>query len=190
MIKRIFVTLCLALACILGINARTLSEVLSGSKILSSVFVSPLGLDNVMDIPDMDSLQAKADSLGLSYKVMNLGRYGNVMSVTPEEFEIAGVQVERLMIMMTNGMNGLFIQSAACDNCRDMSDFLDGELAPLAKKSGSVSDADYRVKMLTEEYGVAAGVSGNSNTAIAILMDMKNLKDFLSLQSVSSTSAE
>lgn len=190
MIKRIFVALCLVLAGIAGINARTISEVLSDSKSLTPVFVSPLGLENVMDISDMDSLQVKAECLGLNYKVMDLGQYGKVMSITPEVFEIAGVPVDRLMIMMTNGMNGLVIQSAKCDNCRDMSDFIDGELVPLAKKSDSVSDADGRVKMLTDEYGVATGVAGNSNTAIAILMEVTNLKDFLSLRSSPAAAAE
>lgn len=174
------------LVCMLAVSnvsfGQNPADILGGDKALTDIYVNPLGIDNAIGEMDFNSLADKASKLGLEYMSINLGQYGNALGIKPNGLSIGGVDVDNLMIMVQDNMNGILYQSASCDNYRDMFDFLNGKLGELPQLSEkTVSEGNLKVYMLSPEYGIAVGAFDQNKMVMTMLMDMRNLFGFLSL---------
>lgn len=181
--KRILILGCLILICVGIGNSQTLSEIMKGNETLTEIFVNPLGIKNAVDENNFKSLIADMDKLWLEYRSLNLGNYGNAISVNPSDLNIGGVAVENLTILVQENMNGILYQSVSCDNYMDMYDFLEKSLQGFSKMSEKslIPDLNINIYMLSDKYGIAINAINEHNTIMAMLMDMRNLKGFIGM---------
>lgn len=163
-----------------AIRAQSLTEILGSNKILSDLFVSPLGIENAIEEKNFISLTDKMSALGLEYKTINLGQYGNAVGIKTDEMCINGVDIDNVMILVQDNINGIIYQSVSCDNYREMFDFINEELMSLSQiAEKSISVGNMKVHMLTPEYGIAVGAFDQNKIVMTMLVDMRNLFGFL-----------
>lgn len=181
--KKLILTLCCICVSMGMMHAENLSEILKSNDVLSGIFVNPLGMDNAVESNNIDSLIASLDK-DTEYKTLNLGVYGNVLSITPKDMTIGGVKVAKLMIFVQNDANGMIIQSEPSENYKDMADYIDAAMKDFKTssdaKESSAAD-NFKTYMLGENYGISVGSMPDQKMSLAMLLDMKNLKGFLSL---------
>lgn len=180
--KKMILILVCVLVISVGLRAQNLMETLESDKILSELFVCPLGIDNAIGEKDFNSLTDKIAKLGLEYKTINLGQYGNAVSIKPNGMRIGGVDIDNLMILVQDNINGIIYQSKPCDNYNDMFDFLNDVLMSQSQLSKeSINDGTLKVYMLTPDCGIAAGAFDQNKIAMTMLIDIRNLFGFLRL---------
>lgn len=182
MCKNIIISIICSILGIGTINSQELSEIFGNNETLTNIFVNPLGIYNAVDNTDFDSLKVSIDELGLDYKTIDLGPYGKLFAFAPEAYTIAGVPIARFMILIQKDVNALIYQSASSENYKDMSDLLDNALTSISRGSEYGSSMNsVNIHTLSDKYGVAVGSLDNKQISMAILMDIRNIKNFLSL---------
>lgn len=184
--KRIATIICCILAITASAAAQNLSDVFKGNEALSKIFVNPMGIDNVLDQHDANALKADLDKLGLTYQTRDLGNYGEAFAITPsgfESFEIGGVPVARMVIMVQDSFNGLMFMSEPSDNYLDLCSYIDNALSGISKRiEGNAADpAGLHQYMLTDTCGIGVIPVPQNKTSIVMLMDIRNLMGFISL---------
>ena len=164
-------------------SAQGVSELFKDNSEMKNLFVSPLGIDGVMENPDFDSLVSEVKSRGLDCKSLDLGEYGKILNIMPKDIAIGGVCIDRMMMVVNKDFNGLIYQSEPSDNYKDMCSSLDKSLSGFAKMVDNAGSGtlQFNVYMLNDDYGIAVGAMDNTRTAMAFMMDMKNLKSFMNI---------
>ena len=181
--KRIATIICCILAITASAAAQNLSDVLKGNEALSKIFVNPMGIDNALDQHDANALKADLDKLGLTYQTRAFGKYGEAFAITPSGFEIGGVPVARMVIMVQPGFNGLMLMSEPSDNYLDLCSYIDNALSGISERiEGNAADpAGLHQYMLTDTCGIGVIPTPQNKTSIVMLMDLRNLMGFISL---------
>lgn len=180
--NRFFLFIFCVIANTIMLYAQYPPKALSNNEDLTKIFVNPLGIQNAISTSNPDSLIIHIERMGLDYKTIDLGKYGRVISISPTDFHIGNTPISRLMIIIQKDMNGIIFQSAKDDNYKDMSTYLNRLLPNYAVSSQNMQS--YTTYMLDNTVGIVVGEFEKEKTSMAILMDMKNLQGFLSLQQI------
>ena len=166
--------------------AQSLSEIFKENESLQSIFVNPLGITDVIEDTDIESLESKVIQLGLSYDRQSLGPFGEALSVIPPEFKIGGVDVSRMTILVNKAIKMLLLTTSPSDGFLGFCSYLEKHLHDYNIKMESNRNVrkNFKLYMVSDQYGIAVGSVANKKTATAILMDMHNLKGFIELGSL------
>lgn len=105
-------------------SGQVIPEILKNDKALKSIFVDPLGITGALSDSDLKSVESKVEKTGLEYTTMNLG-VGEAFAITPDDFEIGGVKIDRLTITVSSGINMLMYFSAPSPQYMDIVNYLE-----------------------------------------------------------------
>lgn len=186
--KRIVsILMCLSL-CMGVCSSQTLSKLFENNQEMTEIFVNPLGIENAVETNDVTTIESEMKKLGLQFKSMDFPILGHFIGIAPEKFVIADVEINQIMILVQNDMNGIIYISAPSDKYEDLAEYLEKSLAPYAISKGALSassnGSETPVYMLSDKYGVAVKSLSDKKTVMFMLIDMKNLQGFLSLGSL------
>ncbi len=178
----------LIICMVLGLGlckAQNLSELFEGNDFLTSLFVSPLGIQDLPDLADAASLENEISASGNEYKVMNLGPLGEVFSISPIKMAIGETPIKTMNVWINADSLMLIYLSESSSAYTSMYSTLENSLSQYAKniERSNYGNFNYAIYMLSEDYGVAIGANEERQTSIACLLDVKNLHGFLNLDS-------
>lgn len=164
-------------------NAETLREKFNGNTELNVLFLNPAGVSVDIDTADNAVLTKELNEKQIPFKHMNLGIYGNLFVLPENKLAINGVNIGKSMLIVDNNYSGIMYISEPSDNYEDMYAHLTKELSKLAVSDTSekFDSADIEIYMITEKYGIGIAKDPKNKTAIAMLMDMKNLEAFMQM---------
>ncbi len=180
--KVLFLILYLIVGMALGM-AESPSELFKGNVLLTELFVSPLGMENLIGDTDAHSVEGKILDSGLEYKKMSMGPLGEVFCIFPTNMKIGETEIASVAMAVNNNYTMLMYQSKECDDYQDMCRVLDTILRKYAEKADSndTGHGSFTIYMLSEQWGVAVGSDDNRKVSMAYLLDIENLKGFIGL---------
>ena len=174
---------------ILGLSvsmSQSVSELFRGNVFLTSVFVNPLGIQNLPDYADAVSLENEIRASGNEYRSMNLGPFGEIFRIYPEDMMIGETPVSGMAGGVSNDSIMLLYMSESSDSYESLYATLDEALSRYAKdtEKSTIGSTRYSIYMLTERYGVAVAADDDRKISLACLLDIRNLQGFLGLDSL------
>lgn len=179
--EKIILVLATAIMSIAIASGKEIPEILKTDDALKSIFVSPLGITDAISDSDPESVEAKIKKAGLKYTTLNLG-YGEAFAITPDDFEISGVKIDRLSIMVSSGINMLMYLSAPSPQYLDVVNYLENKFEQYgiesmdqnSTKNGDIID----LYLVTPQIGIGISTFKSSQTLQIMLIDLNNLKFF------------
>lgn len=172
------------LVIIMGITigmAQKVADVFKGSELLTDVFVNPLGIVDIASESDPRIVEEKIKQAGVGYKSMQLGPFGEMIRIIQPDINIGGVSISGMGICVNDDAIMLIYQSEVSESYKDMYDVLCKALTNYAKDIDQPGSEDNRfsIFMITDRYGIAVGTDDIRQTALACLLDIKNLQGFI-----------
>lgn len=179
--KKIILFLATAIMSTAIASGQVIPEILKNDKALKSIFVDPLGITGALSDSDPKSVESKVEKTGLEYTTMNLG-VGEAFAITPDDFEIDGVKIDRLTITVSSGINMLMYFSAPSPQYMDIVNYLESKLKQYGidsmgqntTKNGDTTD----VYIVTPQIGIGISTFKSNQTVQIMLIDLNNLKLF------------
>lgn len=164
-------------------TSQNLNELLRESKVLTELFVYPLGINIPFDELNSSNIKMQLDSLHLKYTNDNLGSLGDSYFITPTDFKVDNVYMDNVFITIGDGMNYVMYISSPSDKYMDVFDYYNNICSRYSSEVGSKYSSDSKkVYYISDEYGIAVGISEKKKTVIAMLIDLKNMEKFMSFK--------
>lgn len=163
--------------------AQTLSDLFKDDDFLTSVFVSPLGIPNLTDATDIAGVEEKIKESGNAFQLSSLGPFGEVYRISTENMTIGKTPIATMALCTNKDSLMLIYLSESTDSYYDMFESLDMALSRYSNTEDKhlLGKSNYRIHMLTNQYGIAIGTDQDRQISLACLLDIKNLQGFIGL---------
>lgn len=183
--KKVFLFLCLIVGIAQGM-AESPAELFEGNALLTELFVSPLGMENLIGDKDAASVEGKIQNSGLEYKKMSIGPLGEAFGIFPTNMKIGETEIASVGIAVNSDYTMLTYQSKVSDDYQDMCRVLDKALKKYAVNAdkNDTGNGSFTIYMLSDQWGVAVGSDDSRKVSMAYLLDIENLKGFIGLGNI------
>ena len=177
--KKIILLLATAIMSIASASGQEIPKILKTDEALKSIFVNPLGITDAFLDSDPESIEAKIKKTNLEYNTLNLG-FGEAFAITPDDFKIGGVKIDKLSILVSSGINMLMYLSAPSPQYTDIVNYLESkfkqyEIDSMGQNSTKKGDT-IEMYLLSPQIGIGISTFKSNQTVQIMLIDLKNLR--------------
>lgn len=114
-------------------RADELKDILKDYPELTKLFVYPCGVKTPIDRQNPDLLKKELKAQKINFTSGEMGTFGELFKIEPTDMKINGVEVDEILITLSENMNNVAYRSIESDGHEKMTDWLAKQLTPFNK---------------------------------------------------------
>ncbi len=169
--------------CSLAASAQNIADIFKSNTSLSQLFAHPFGIENAINETTPQEVEDCLTKKGMKFEKSDLGDFGIVFNVTPNNLEIGGVLIGQMTLNIGKASASIIYITKPSDDYQKFGAYLGDELQHYSKLTETVPTQgnESKIFVLNDNYGIIVGNNVENKTGMAILLDIKNFSTFLGL---------